>query len=223
VHLVEKLKPAQRPQMAIELLQDPEYQDISIEAEWFLDLLAYVPGSDVTSCLRDALSLSDPYLNLYTVLSLARRSDPISSDEIERVAANYLVRDTLLSELRKIGKESLVPAHWKTSALLAESALAIWLARPTELNAPPEEIELMQEFPIQFDEAGVVNAFLFRYREYPMPWEPGEGWMAGVAGPFWNGEALSSPWSAMKSWDSMTPEEHFRSLYYRGGVCQIGD
>ncbi len=142
--LLDRLKHFQQEPVKLQWLIDSDYEDLSIEAEWFIDLLAYVPGPEVTRALRRASELSDPNLKLFAILSLARRSDPVGPGEIEPVAASRLVRETLWTELRKLGKEHLMPARWSTPASLAESALSRWLRHPNELNAAPEEIQFVE-------------------------------------------------------------------------------
>jgi hypothetical protein len=110
-----------------------------------------------------------------------------------------------------------MPARWAAPEKLAESALSRWLSRPTELGTFPENIELVERFPVEDDTGKSDDAYLFRFREFPKPWEPGEGWMAGIAGPYRDGVALGSPWSSFRAWNSMSPSEHFDLLYYRGG------
>jgi hypothetical protein len=205
----------------IEDLQESESEDLSIEAEWFLDLLGYVPGEDITEALRQALKLTDPRLWLYALVSLLRRRASVCPAEIEPVAANRTVRESLWTKLEEFGQQALMPTRWAEPKALAESALVRWLGSPNELNAFPEQIELIQEFPVELDNGNVTNAFLFRFREYPKPWEADEGWMAGVAGPYREGEAVSQPWSVFQSWNSKSPEEHFEQLFYRDGGCAI--
>jgi len=63
---------------------------------------------------------------------------------------------------------------------------------------------------------GILDAYLFRFREYPKPSEPGEGRMSAVAGPSYKGQELNSPWSAYGQYDSMSPEEHFEKASLAG-------
>jgi hypothetical protein len=76
----------------------------------------------------------------------------------------------------------------------------------------------MDAVPIESEDGEEDFVYLFRFREYPKPWEPGEGWMAGIAGPIRDGESQGSPWSSFKRWDSMSPGDHFQKLY-RPSAC----
>jgi len=203
----------------IEWRLDDEYEPLRGSAEWLLDLLGYIPGDVTSRCLREALKLSDPLLKLFAAVSLIRRLEHVDLQDLDRIAADNETRILLSRQLRRLGMESLMPEKWSTPALLAESQLSVWASNPCELGALPEEVELMGTFPVEAENQ-TLNVFLFRFREYPKPWEAGEGWMAGIAGPYRNGESIGSPWSAFERWDSRSPEEHFARLYWRNRTCQ---
>ena len=99
-----------------------------------------------------------------------------------------------------------MPEQWAVPEELAASELSRWLSHPNELNAYPEEIELMQIYTLP-EARGRAEAevYLSRFREFPKPWEPGERWMAGVAGPYKNGRARQLPWNREhRSWMAFT-------------------
>jgi hypothetical protein len=105
-----------------------------------------------------------------------------------------------------------MPERWSMPEFLAASELSNWASHPMELGVPPEEIELAKIFSVEIS-GEKQDIYLFRFREYSKRGEPGEGWMARIAGPYKDGEALLSPWSSFDRWDSLTPEEHFKKLY----------
>jgi hypothetical protein len=142
------------------------------------------------------------------------RYQPVDTEEIEAVAASGEVRETLWRKLTALGLRSLMPARWATLQALAASALTRWLAHPNELNAIPEQVDLMNVFPVELD-GRTLEVYLFRFREFPKPWEPGKGWMAAVAGPYRDGMPLASPWSSFTRWDAQTPADQFHSLCFR--------
>jgi hypothetical protein len=216
----ERAQPFQQETPAQEWLQDVEYEKARLDAEWCLDLLGYCPGQGVDRALRDALILTDPALQLFAVTSLLRRAQPVSQQELLPIAASDEVRILLWNALLERGLQSLMPAEWADPAALAASSLVRWAAHPCELGAVPEEIQTMAKFEIAEDD-GPADVYLFRFREYPKPWAPSEGWVAGIAGPFRDGKELDSPWSAFELWDSLAPEEHFSKLYYRVSSCRI--
>jgi hypothetical protein len=201
-----QLRPMQRECRSGEWLLEDDYIGPRALGEIALDVLGYVPGDDVGQSLQAALTLADPRLKAFAILSLLRRGEHVQPEQIEEVAASLEMRMIFWRQLGKLELQSLMPARWRQPELLAASDLCHWAAHPNELGAPPEEVELMAEIPIEGEPEKV---YLFRFREYPKPWEPGEGWMAGIAG------TNESPWSSFKRWDSMTPEEHFEKLFYR--------
>ena len=196
---------------------------MSGEAEHLIGLLGYFSGEEIGHSLREALHhLTDPSLRMVAILSLVRRGDSVTPEEIEPAAASHLSRIYLWEKLQDLGMESLVPEQWAAHEELAASDLSRWLSHPHELHAYPEEIELMRIYTLPEEEEGPeAYVYLFRFREFPKPWEPGEGWMAGVAGPYRDGRRVGSPWSELREWDSISPDEHVVMLYYRnrGGYC----
>jgi hypothetical protein len=158
-------------------------------------------------------------LKLFAALSLLRNLEPVDVSELDKIGASHTVRIVLWEQLRKLDMESLMPEQWSTPEQLAASEFSRWAGHPMELGVPPEEIELMGRFPVKVD-GGTGDVYLFRFREFPKPWEPGEGWMAGIAGPMRDGEAIGSSWSRFERWDSQSPEEHFLKL--RGDVAGCG-
>jgi len=214
----EDVKPFQQETVKVEWLQDHYYRPAACQAERLLTLMGYFRGKKIGLSLRDALQLTDPNLKMRALISLLRRYEPVPKDDLEAVASSHIVRITFWEYLHELRMESLMPRNWAAPQELAASALSRWLSFPTELNAIPEEIELMKTFRVLGDAGALMEAYLFRFREFPKPWEHGEGWMAGVAGPFVDGAQIRSPWSSFRRWDSMSPEEHFEMLW-GGDAC----
>jgi len=205
-------RPMQRSASELDWMIDEEYFGIRNRAGLLLDLMGYLPVRQVEDCLREGLSLADPRLKLFAALSLLRHSQYVDPAGLEMIAASHEVRIVLWEELRRLKMEPLMPQRWSAPEELAASDLSRWVSHEMELGVPPEEIELMGRFPVSV-EGYTADAYLFRFREYPKPWEPGEGWMAGTAGPFRDGEAIGSCWSAFEQWDSLSPKEHFIKLH----------
>jgi hypothetical protein len=195
----------------LEWKMDEDYSEARHMAGLLLDLMGYLPIQQVESALREGLSLADQRLKMFAALSLLRQLQPVDPDELEKTAASHEVRILLWEQLRLQNMDWLMPKAWSGREMLAASELSRWVAHPMELGIPPEEIELMGIFPETTD-AGLADVFLFRFREYPKPWEPGEGWKAGIAGWYREGNAIGSCWSAFENWHSRSPEEHFRKL-----------
>jgi hypothetical protein len=211
-------KALQRSASQIEWMIDDQYSRIRCDAEWLLDLMGHLPGGEVDISLRDALSLADPRLKLFAAVSLLRRLIPVDPLEFEKIAASNEVRIILWEWLRKLNMDSLMPLRWFSPELLAASELSRWVSHPLEHGVPPEEVELMGTFQVEI-EGRSEDVYLFRFREYPKPWEAGEGWTAGIAGPYRDGQVIGSCWSAFESWDSKSPAEHFVKLYASVNRC----
>jgi hypothetical protein len=201
-----ELKPRQQDAQSFEWMLNDDYSTARALAEVLLDILGYVPGDDVAMALHEGMSLIDPRLKTFAIVSQLRRGGSVDPEHMEQAASSLEMRETLWGQLKRIGRESMMPARWAKPEVLAASDLCRWAAHPNELGFPPEEVQFAGGVRVEGTEDMV---YLFRFREYPKPWEPGEGWMAGIAG------TADSPWSSFKKWDSMTPQEHFDKLYYR--------
>lgn len=204
-------KPLQGDPRKMEWIIDPDYSPVRYRTGLLLNLVGYLPGEPAVSVLRSAFAMTDPRLKLIAALSLLRNLETVDVAELEKIAASHEVRILLWEQLREMQMESLMPEEWATSDQLAASELSRWIAHPMELGVCPEEIELMETFPVEID-LRTLDVYLFRFREFPKPWESDGGWMAGIAGPYENGEFLRSPWSSFESWDIRAPEEHFKKL-----------
>jgi hypothetical protein len=209
------VKPLQRESASKEWLLDDDYPPSRGLGEVVLDILGYLPGEEVGRALQDGVNLIDPRLKTFAIVSLLRRGEIVNPDQIEKAAASLEMRMIFYRQLRSLDRQWLMPEEWAQPWMLAASDLCHWAAHPNELGAPPEEVEPMATFAL----APSTEVYLFRFREYPKPWEAGEGWMAGIAGPIVDGVSQSSPWSSFKRWDSMTPQQHFMKLYYRDSNC----
>lgn len=129
-------------------------------------------------------------------------------------------RNHLYAKLEEIGKAHLFPAGNRSLERIAESDLVRWLLHPNELGAVPAETELVRKLPVA---EGVKNGniFLFRFRSQPSHWAADRGWMAGVAGPYWDGDEASDvgsgTFSELAPFDQMTEEQHVEFLRERLG------
>jgi len=212
-----ELKPRQKETGSAEWLIAEDYRQARALGEVVLDLMGYVPGEDVAHALREAVLLVDRRLKCFAILSLLSRGETVDPDQIEQVAASLEMRMIFCGQLHKLEMKWLMPEQWAQPEELAASDLAQWAAHPNELGVAPEEVELMTKFMVKSDEDDLhpEEVYLFRFREYPKPWEPGGGWMAGIAGPIRDGVSMGSPWSSFKPWDTMSEQEHFETLFNR--------
>ena len=163
---------------------------------------------------RSAALLSRIEPAIATVLA-GGRPDP---DSISALASDPATRNLLFWNLHELGRGELFPAEHRTLAAIGESDLVFWLLHPNELAAAPDEIELVKE--VERELGGRRMRFLvFRYRVHPPHWAAGDGWMAGVAGPYCDGEEPLGPpggvFSEFEPIDSRTPEQHVDHVVQR--------
>jgi hypothetical protein len=149
---------------------------------------------------------------------------PEGRDMVMELARVPAVRNHLFARLRGDGKEDLFPADFRAIELVAESDLARWLMHQNELGAAPSEMELVRKIPIREQEKS-GSVFLFRFRTGPSHWASKNGWMAGVAGPYWEYDEppdfVSGTFSELTPFDQMTVEQHedhLREVLHRKGL-----
>jgi hypothetical protein len=208
---LDEATPLQGDPHKMEWIIIPDYGPIRFRTGLLLDVVGYLPMDSARPVLQSAFSMTDPRLKLIASLSLLRNLEPVGAEELEKIAASHEVRILLGEQLRELQLEALMPEQWESADMLAASALSRWIAHPMELGNPPEVIELMETFPVQIDDR-VLDLYLFRFSEFPKPWEPDEGWKAGIAGPYEDGQFLRSCWSSFESWNARTPEEHVKKM-----------
>lgn len=192
-----------------------DYHKCRWQAGVLLDLLGYVPSSEVIPALRDAIDdFTDPRLRLYAALSLLRQNEEVDASVVRNIAECPESRKWLFDGLQKLERFHLYPATWRTQAALAESELVNWLVHPRELGRAPDEIELMQVVPFDSEtDAGWLDYFLFRYRVEGEHWAARLGWLVGVAGPYVRKDAptvvaLGDTHSNYRRWDEKTLDDH---------------
>lgn len=156
-------------------------------------------------------------------LAAARNADASAREIVARLAADPACRNHLYAALEELGKEDLFPQEYREVERIAESDLVRWLMHPNELCCPPSEIELVDSVPLEKDGLS-GRVFLFRYRVDADHWLTDKGWLAGVAGPYWDGEEPSDwgslTFSEFESFESRTAEEHV--AYLRSMVEENG-
>lgn len=89
----------------------------------------------------------------------------------------------------QIDQEELFPDEHRELKYIAESDLAAWLLHPNELDAVPDNIELAEVIEREGGEPREKYRFyVFKFRTLEPHWMAKHGWVAGVAGPYWDGE-----------------------------------
>jgi hypothetical protein len=216
IELRDRIEAAQRSEPANWMWEDKAYLDSRGSAELLLDLFGWLPTESSRLELRRALRLTDPCLKGFAAVALLRLGESVSGRELEAVAASSEMRNRLYQALGKLGRQALFPASFRNQLAFAESAMVEWLAFPTELQRPPDQIELMKTVSVNAPEPdGPIEYYVFRFRVEDPHWAAHDGWMAGIAGPYRVKEkptpnGLGETFSQFESADGCSPEEHVR-------------
>jgi hypothetical protein len=130
--------------------------------------------------------------------------------DLDVFAADRTTRKVLYETLEAHDRLDLFPDAFRTQEALAEADLAAWLSHPNEMGAPPDEIELMDTAAAPGRDGQVY--YVFRFRMRAPHWAAGDGWMAGVAGPYDLQGSLTThgrgTFSRFEAYDSRPSEEH---------------
>ncbi len=115
-------------------------------------------------------------------------NDTLTESDVHNYAADIITRQQVWQLLYEHDKLELFPSEYNTKEKAAETVLANWLEFPTELDAKPDEMELLKMVPIQIDEDPThrVLYFVFRFCTHEPHWAARNGWMIGVAGPYFD-------------------------------------
>ncbi|MBL0219259.1 MAG: hypothetical protein IPQ07_35990 [Myxococcales bacterium] len=199
------LEPKQRPG-GIGFDATDEYLHRREIASVTLDLMKCLPAPKVHDALVHALTYRDAHLAYFGVTSLLAHGEAVPAAAVERVAASPEMRGWLFRALTD--HPELFPARYATQRAMAEAAMVSWLAYPTELGRPPDEIVLGKIVT-----KGPADFYVFKFRTLPPHWAAKDGWLAGIAGPYAHGgpleiESPEGTFSSMKPYASATPEAH---------------
>ena len=149
------------------------------------------------------------------VVAAVAAGDPAATARVAACAKDPATRNDLYARLAEAGKTDLFPQEFRAIEKIAESDMVRWLMHPNELQTPPESIELLCQ--VEVTETGRHGrCFLFRFRVAAPHWAADRGWMSGIAGPFWDGDAQPGAgrrtFSELTPCDTMTSSEHVRFL-----------
>ena len=166
---------------------------------------------------------------------LAAVLDPLDGGQepdpaaVRQLAANRETRNALYDALAERGKQALFPREYRTRPAFAESDLAFWLSHPNELKSVPDEMHLAQVVTVPTD-VGPAEYYLFRFRTNPPHWAAGNGWMAGVSGPYPKDPKapLAAPagtFSELESFEAKSAQEHVQAFHEkavaRGAIDEL--
>jgi len=155
------------------------------------------------------------YARVEPVVAAIQEGKDVAVSDIEALAKRSDTRAILYQGLAAVDRLHRFPAQYQSLEQIAESHLVIWLLHPNELNAVPDEIELVKTVErSEGDPPEPLLFFIFKYRTHPPHWAADKGWMAGIAGPYWENELPVAPpscvFSRFEPFESHTPEEHLQ-------------
>ena len=124
-----------------------------------------------------------------SMLMSASSLDDVPKERIEELARRPETRSILYRFLYDQKHMDLFPDQYKGLEQIAESDLVQHLLLPMELNAVPDEMELLLTIEREEDDPPrKYRSFLFKFRTIPPHWAAKDGWMVGIAGPYWEDE-----------------------------------
>jgi hypothetical protein len=148
-------------------------------------------------------------------MEAVRENGPSAQDLVTELAEVPATRNYLFARLTELGKADMFPLALRLIEKVAESDLARWLMHPNELGTAPAEMELVRRLAI-LGEGRSGSVFLFRFRAEPSSFASERGWMAGVAGPYWDDDEspgfASGTFSDLTPFDRLTVEQHVEFL-----------
>jgi hypothetical protein len=112
-----------------------------------------------------------------------KRGDTLSKSAIENFSKDIETRADFYGLLAGFNKEILFPKEYYSLEKASESILANWLEYPTELDTVPSKIELLKK--VDYTENNTTfTYFVFQFKTEEPHWAAKDGWMMGVAGPY---------------------------------------
>ncbi len=127
------------------LLKNPDTIDEDGETvlEFALDVCKYYADDRLLGLLEKAVMLDKNIIKFFAFETLLENKRNVSDETVRSLAQDLKYALFTKRALDKCGKGDLFPKELDTAEYLAKSDLAHWLTYPTELNALPDEIELL--------------------------------------------------------------------------------
>jgi len=151
------------------------------------DALALIGDTSVAGKLHQAMGLGHRHVRTEAAAALARLGQEAGNETLAAMAFEPVVRVRVLAYAEELGILEEVDEKYRSAEARAEGEVALWLADPTQVGLPPQQLELMdsrtQYWP-GFDEP--VDCYLFKYT-FRLP--HGEISNVAIAGPLVHGFA----------------------------------
>ncbi|MBN2271215.1 MAG: hypothetical protein JXN61_11415 [Sedimentisphaerales bacterium] len=180
-------------------------------------IIVAVGGLFIVMVIRGRRRTDTLLRQIYPIIARLQKGEDVPAEEIQDLVSRPETRSLTYRALKMIGQEELFPEEYRTLVHIAESDLVAWLLHPNELNAIPDNIELVEVIEREDEESSEKCRFyLFRFRTLKPHWMANRGWVAGIAGPYWDGKdpdvSPEGVFSELEPFDSLAPEEHLAKI-----------
>lgn len=133
-------------------------------------------------------------------------NEAVAAEEVAALADRPELRPMLYSLLKHYERLELFPERHLDVRAQGEAMLAYWMMHPNEFQDAPERIEFVEAMERPLDDEGTKGEFLvFRFRMADGHWAAGDGWLLGLAGPFFDGDV---PYSGIAAAFSRASDRH---------------
>lgn len=164
---------------------------------------------------------------LEPVLERLSRGEDGADEAARELVMAPETRNEAILKLKEMGRQELIPEEMTSVERMAEGMMANWLMHGNELGVAPAEVETVETFEVEHAGANAL-VMLLKFRAPAGHWAEEDGWMAGIAGPFWkDGQARDVPqvtFSELRPFAAMSAEEHLEDLKkaLKGGLVVRG-
>ena len=115
------------------------------------------------------------------------KKESVSADEIADLSRKPQYRPMLHALLEHYERLDLFPQEHLTIVAQGEGALAYWMMHPNELEDAPIDMQLVEEVNREHN-GERLKYLVYRYRMPPGHWAEKDGWILGLAGPFFDND-----------------------------------
>ncbi len=135
--------------------------DLALEAAI---ALAHLPGTRSREVLARALASPSQPVRMEAAFALGHQKDGRGVDALLAACRSPMAADRASAYLRELGLGHRIPDESRSPEFRAKAKFAEWLAHPSELGHPPDEIEVVDTRRLEWPAAGEARKmWLLRY------------------------------------------------------------
>ncbi len=199
------------------------YGEIRGKKALVLDLLSFASIDMTKDLLKKAIESKDPRIVYFALSTYIKKGIEVDDRYLKFVADDNEMRKWLFDLLSKYKKDKIKELDFSQEKL-AISDMVNWLIFPTELNAAPDEIELIKTVRVDKPKTGAIEYFVFKFRMHEPHWAAKDDWMVGVSGPFIvknypTTDSYGETFSSFEKYDGRDAEEYLSNII--GTIKQI--